>query len=190
MSDDLPFADIAAGAIRLQQGVVTQQFESLEALAVHMVATAFQWRAARRAALWEAARLIREDARAQIGHYQDAVGNYPAWEPLAESTEDEKARLGYETEAPLLREGDLRNSFRRSMDGDDAVVIGSTDPVMEYHEFGTDKMPPRPVIGPAALKKMPEIQALLGTAIAAVIVGQRMGYEFGSAGIGDAADED
>lgn len=126
-----------------------------------------------------AAELIVEDAREQIGHYQAAAGAYPAWEPLAESTEDEKARVGAPAEAPLLRFGDLRDSFRSESLGPEEAIAGSIDPVMEYHEFGTAKMPPRPVIGPAVFKNAEKIAQRVGeNAVDAIVGGQRLGYRF------------
>jgi HK97 gp10 family phage protein len=159
---------------------MTMELNSLADLAMHIVAAATEIeRDHGRRALNEAAKLIKQDARAQIGHYQDEVGAYPAWAPLAESTEEEKARIGAPADAPLDREGDLKKSFRSNFEGDDSVIVGSTDPVMEYHEFGTFKMPPRPVLGPALLKNIDAIQALVGaSAVDAIVSGQRLGYRF------------
>lgn len=170
---------------------VTREFESLEAFGRHLVMAELAWRHDRKVALNEAAKLIKQDARAQIGHYQDAHGNYPAWEQLAESTEDEKARLGAPPDAPLERFGDLKKSFRSTLVGDDEVIVGSTDPVMEYHEFGTSKMPPRPVLGPALFKNIESIRNLLGfAAMDAVISGQRLGYRFSAERGGIAQPDD
>jgi HK97 gp10 family phage protein len=161
------------------RGRVTQELESLDALAVHLVAAELAWRQRKRMALNAAAKLVKEDAREQIGEYQPQAGNYPEWAELAESTEEEKTRLGAPPDAPLLRFGDLQKSFRSTLNGDDEVVIGSTDPVLEYHEFGTVKMPPRPVLGPALLKHINEIRQILSFAILDVVIsGQRMGYRF------------
>lgn len=170
---------------------VTQEFESLEAFALHLVAVELVWKAERKVALNAAAKIIKQDARKQIGHYQSQVGNYPEWAPLAESTEDEKARVGAPPDAPLFRFGDLKKSFRSTLVGDDEVIIGSTDPNMEWHEFGTSKMPPRPVLGPALFKNMEAIAALLGhAAMDTIISGQRLGYRFSAAKGGIAQPDD
>jgi HK97 gp10 family phage protein len=157
-----------------------KELTSFADLAAHIAAAAIEIeRDQGRHALNEAAKLIKADAREQIGHYQEGVGAYPAWAPLAESTEDEKARVGAPPDAPLERHGDLKKSFRSNFDGDSAVIIGSTDPVMEFHEFGTVKMPPRPVLGPALLKNIDAVQALVGaSAVDAIVNGQRLGYRF------------
>lgn len=92
--------------------------------------------------------LVEESAKAEIGFYQPAVGPFVKWEDLADSTEADKARHGYPMDAPLLRTGTLRDSISHQTDGHD-VVVGSTSKLMVYHEFGTEKIPPRPVLGPA-----------------------------------------
>ncbi|MBI6183464.1 hypothetical protein JEQ07_24095 [Serratia proteamaculans] len=109
------------------------------------------------------AQRIEDTAREEVGHYQDAIGPFPAWDPLAPATEDEKARLGYPLDAPLLRTGDMQGSFSHEVKGLEAV-IGSTDDKLVYHEFGTAKMPPRPVLGPAVERNEKFIKRILGKA--------------------------
>lgn len=132
--------------------------------------------------LEKAAKLIENDAKRQIGHYQDAVGPFQDWAPLADSTEAEKARLGYPVDAPLLREGHLRDSIEHEVSGLEAVV-GSKSDVAEYQEFGTRTIPPRPFIGPAAFKNKEVIQKILGKAMVEGLIGgeaihQSLGYDF------------
>jgi hypothetical protein len=156
-----------------------QEVESLEAFAFALVAMEVTWREQRKQSLKTIGKLLTKDMRAQIGVYQPEVGNYPEWAPLAESTEDEKARIGAPPDAPLERLGDLKKSFRWEVHGIEEVIAGSTDPNMDWHEFGTSKMPPRPVVGPALYKNIDRVRELLGVAILdSVLVGQRMGYRF------------
>lgn len=171
---------------------VKHEFEGLEAFAAHLVATGVAWRESRVSALKAVGRLLTKDMREQIGHYQPQVGNYLEWAELADSTEDEKARLGAPPDAPLERFGDLQKSFRSSVDGSEELIAGSTDPVMEYHEFGTSKMPPRSVVGPALYKNIETVRAILGYSVLdTVISGQRLGYRFNAAlgGIAPAAED-
>lgn len=175
--------EVAEGGLDIMREQVAIQLESCEALAVHLIASVAAFKLTRRHALNAAAKLIKADARAQIGHYQAAVGEYPEWAQLADSTEDEKARLGAPPDAPLYRFGDLQKSFRSTLVNDDEVIVGSTDPVMEFHEFGTSKMPPRPVVGPAFVKNEERIQHLLaGAILEAILVGQRLGYRLSTGG--------
>lgn len=132
--------------------------------------------------LEKVARGVERSAKDEIGFYQPAVGPFPAWAELAESTEAEKARLGYPTEAPLLRTGDMRDNISHEVRGLEAV-IGSPDERAVYHEFGTSKMPPRPIFGPAAIHNREKIAAVLGAAAVSGLIGgarvhPALGYDF------------
>lgn len=167
------------------------EFEGLEAFAFQLVAMSVLWREERKQALKAVGNLLTRDMRAQIGAYQPQVGNYLEWAPLADSTEDEKARLGAPADAPLERWGDLAKSFRSTVEGSEELIAGSTDPVMEYHEFGTDKMSPRSVVGPALYKNIEAIRKLIGYSAADTIVsGQRLGYRFDAEAGGIAQPEE
>lgn len=122
-------------------------------------------------ALHEIGEAAEQIARGKVGEYQPEVGPFPAWAPLAESTVEDKTRQGYAPpDNPLLREGDLRDSVGHHVEPM-LLEVGSTDPVMRYHETGTSKMPPRPVIGPAMLETVPVAQEVLGGALADVLAG-------------------
>ncbi|WP_223253600.1 HK97-gp10 family putative phage morphogenesis protein [Chromobacterium amazonense] len=117
------------------------------------------------------AKRIEKTAKEEIGHYQAAAGPFPAWEQLADSTDQEKARLGYPVDAPLLASGTMRDeSFKHEVAGLEAIV-GSTDKKMVYHEFGTSKMPPRPVFGPALFKNRAFIEKTIGRAAMSGLIG-------------------
>lgn len=133
-------------------------------------------------ALEKCALLIERDAKAQIGWYQGAVGPFQDWAPLADSTEAEKARKGYPLDAPLLRDGALRDSIQHEVEHGEAVV-GSKSDIAEYQEFGTATIPPRPFIGPAAFRNKENIQKILGMAAVEGITGgqvihRSLGYDF------------
>ena len=75
----------------------------------------------------------------------------------------------------------MRDSITHEVHGLEAV-IGSTDPKMVYHEFGTAKMPPRPVMGPAAFRNKDFILKVIGkAAMSGLVGGERihpsLGYE-------------
>ena len=147
-----------------------REFEDLESFAIHLAARELALRERLANGLEEALVILEKDMKDQVGHYQDQVGQFPAWAPLADSTEAEKARLGAPAEAPLLRHGALYASFEHSRSGDEGVV-GSTDPTMVYHEFGTDRMPPRPIIGPAVVRNRERIERLFGKVVLEGILG-------------------
>ena len=147
-----------------------KQFSSFGALASHLQKLVLVGHEAMQHAVKESAEVVVEDAKFQIGAYQPETGPFPAWAPLADSTEAEKARLGYPADAPLLRTGELRDSISSEVKGLEAVV-GSSDDVMVYHELGTDRMPPRPVLGPALFTNRARIVRIIGVTAGAWLAG-------------------
>lgn len=126
------------------------------------------------AGLGRAAKIVQEDAKGRIGEYQSDVGPFPAWAPLAESTEQQKEALGYERGKPLLREGDLRESIVTEHNAMEAI-IGSKMEIARFQEFGTadaaHPIPPRPFLGPAAFQNQGKITATVGAYAMAGFVG-------------------
>ena len=100
--------------------------------------------------------LMEQKAKEYIGEYQPAVGNLPAWAPLADSTVAEKSRLGY-AEDPLLRTGEVRDSITMKTD-QHGVTVGSDNPVAAMLEHGTSKMPPRSFLERAVLQSEKDIE--------------------------------
>ncbi len=126
------------------------------------------------------AKTIKNKAKKSIGHYQSAVGNFPAWATLKDSTLAEKTRLGYSPpDNPLLRTGEMRDSISYEVKGLTAV-IGSTDQKAVWHELGTSKMAMRPFLGPAAFRSKRKIQEILGAAVVSGFYGKTKlgGYNF------------
>ena len=158
-----------------------REFDSLAKFAEHLVMLQAAEAIALHKGLNHVAVLIEKTAKSEIGHYQDEVGPFAKWEPLAESTEADKAKKGYPLDAPLLRTGDLRDSITHETEGFEAI-IGSTSKIMEYQEFGTKNIPPRPVIGPAAFRNQKQIQGIIGVAAVSGLTGvdaihPSLGYE-------------
>ncbi|ADE12133.1 HK97-gp10 family putative phage morphogenesis protein [Sideroxydans lithotrophicus] len=118
-----------------------------------------------------AAKVVQKDAQDRIGEYQAETGPFPAWEPLADSTEADKARKGFPLDAPLLRTGDMRDTIVTEHNALEAI-IGSKDPVAKYQEFGTEHIPPRPFLGPAAYDSRDKVHRIIGKTAAASIGGQ------------------
>ena len=107
----------------------------------------------------EAGVAIRDRAKEKLGTYQEATGDFPAWEQLAESTQEQRAKAGYTPNDPLLRSGELRDSITTRSDGNGSVT-GTTLDVGLWMENGTEKIPPRPFLGPAAEEEMHKIGVL------------------------------
>jgi hypothetical protein len=128
----------------------------------------------------EVAKLIADDARKRIGEYHSAVGPFPGWASLAESTMDERERLGYSRDEPLHRRGDLRDAIMELPSEESAIVAVPSKMVAtengrrqvdiaiiaEAQEHGTATIPPRPFLGPALWQNRREATAIVNEAIA------------------------
>ncbi len=120
--------------------------------------------------LEEAAKKVEQTAKDEIGFYQSAIGPFPAWDELAESTEEQKAHHGYPSNAPLEATGEMRDSIKHECEGLEAI-IGSDDEKLPWHEFGTDRMPPRPVLGSALERNKEFIVRIIGRYTVSAFVG-------------------
>lgn len=77
------------------------------------------------------------------------------WEPLAASTQRDRVRRNYGAAHPILwRRGDLAASLSdRNAPGNVFITtktglrVGTSWPTASYHEYGTSRMPPRPLVG-------------------------------------------
>ena len=85
-----------------------------------------------------ACRAVRIAAKGAIGTYRFG------WPALAPSTLKRKPN----GDRPLLVTGEFRKSIRQEIRPYHGMVF-SEDPRAAWFEFGTSKMPPRPVFGPA-----------------------------------------
>lgn len=117
-----------------------------------------------REALHVVTKAIQETAKEELGHYQDAIGPFEAWQELADSTKEERLAQGYTENDPLLRSGELRDSIEREVVRLDGYV-GSEKYEAVYMELGTDKAPPRAFLGPAVYHNEETIRGELGSAL-------------------------
>nr|DAG88323.1 MAG TPA: virion morphogenesis protein [Herelleviridae sp.] len=149
----------------------TKQMSSLGAMASHLLLLDAAIVAELKKGLRRAANAIEQTSKEEIGHYQKATEAFPAWAPLAEFTKNERERLGYTRDDPGLRSGAMRDSIKSEFSGLEAVV-GSDDQHLVYFELGTDKQPPRSVLGMAVMRNRELIQKELGKALVRGIVGK------------------
>jgi hypothetical protein len=123
-------------------------------------------------AMEKACLVVEKEVKAEIGTYQTAVGDFPAWAELADSTKEDRVRQGYTENDPLLRDGTLRDSVTHEVDADGSKGIVSSDSdIAVYQELGTSRIPPRPFFGGAAFRKAEHVQAILGTAMVGALAG-------------------
>jgi phage gpG-like protein len=71
----------------------------------------------------------------------------------------------------LLRTGELRDSIHHDVT-ELVATIGSTSEIAEWQEFGTERIPPRPFLGPAAVRNHDKMMDELGGAVTSAIVGK------------------
>jgi HK97 gp10 family phage protein len=158
-----------------------KEFTSLGQFARHLATLEVAVALELRAGLDQVATAVKEKAKDEIGEYQKAIGPFPAWAPLAESTVADRVANGYSPDEPLLRTGEMRDSIDKSVSGMEAT-IGSTSQIAVYQELGTDKIPPRPFLGPAVLHNEKLIKRILGRAFVTGLLGRgnmpsSLGYE-------------
>ena len=149
---------------------MAREFDSFGALATHLLTAGPSMALALHEGLDNLGRKLVKDMEGRPGRYQPGVGPFPAWAPLSPATEDRKAALGQPAGSPLVAEGDLKASFSHETQGL-TLVAGSKDPKMVFHEFGTSRMPPRPVVGPAGFENKDTIQKLVGAAAVVGLIG-------------------
>lgn len=142
-----------------------KEFSSIAGMVAHLGAMAAAETLALHRGLKECAEAIDATAKSEFGHYQGDVQPFAGWVELADSTKAGRLALGFNENDPLLRSGALRDSVSNQVSGLEAV-IGSTSDIMVYQELGTDKIPPRAVLGPAAIRNKKLIVRVLGHAAA------------------------
>jgi hypothetical protein len=120
--------------------------------------------------LEDACRKIEKRAKDKIGEYQSEAGQFAAWAPLAESTQEDRARQGFPEDEPLLRTGQMRDSIEHRVTGHEGHV-GSDSDIALYQELGTLKIPARSFLGGAAFELTPEILEETGVEMTAFLSG-------------------
>lgn len=111
---------------------------------------------------------IKERAKGKLGEYQPESHGFEAWAPLSGVTMQKRALAGYPANNPLLVTGELSESIEMRVDGNGAI-IGSKSDIALYQENGTENIPPRPFLGPAAYEVMDEAPKLTGKIISAAL---------------------
>jgi HK97 gp10 family phage protein len=154
-------------------------FESPLKFAEHLLQAVAKEELALHEGLKVSCKLIQKTAKDKIGDYQNEVGDFPEWPELAEYTKQDRVRQGFPEDEPLLRTGELRDSIQSEVKGLEGIV-GSQSPIAAYQEYGTDRIPPRPFIGPAAYENKEKIKAIVGLAAFEGITGGTKIYEFTS----------
>ena len=140
-------------------------------------------------AMKRAAQVIQEAVRDGLGLDHSGAGPFPAWDPLAPATIEDRVRRGLTPDNPLWATGELRDHIDMTAEGLRAVVgvpvedVGDgskQNPVRHIGdvaidlEFGTSSMPARSFLGREAFihgkDAAAEALAIVGAAVASVPV--------------------
>ncbi len=145
-------------------------FASIDAFLAHMARVQVELPHAQRRGEEVAGKALAHLAYALVGT------EYERWASLAESTVARKEARGQTGRVsatdPLYATGEYRISISYQIEGG-ALLVGSTDPIAPFLEFGTSRMPERPVFGP--------MMFVHGHAAADLIAGHIMGAFMGLA---------
>ena len=124
-------------------------------------------------ALRRVAEHVRDEAQALIGTEDES------WPALADSTVEEKQRLGYTGRVsatdPLLRTGELRASIQVGEVTPERSVVGTDDPIAAFQEHGTSRIPPRPFLGTAVFREEEKLKAFIGETLTVALRGKTDG---------------
>ena len=83
------------------------------------------------------------DIGAAVKNRAELTFRNPQFRPLPWA----KRKNNADPERPLLyKSGVMRRDLKSRLEGDDTVVIGTPHEYLKYHQFGTQHMPPRPVL--------------------------------------------
>ena len=143
---------------------------SLEGFITHLGAALTHTKKHEHHALEHAAKIVEAEAKREIGHYQNQAGPFTTWPELADRTQNERSKAGFSPNDPGLRSGQMRDSIEHKV-GDLEAVVGSNDDHLVWFELGTNKQPPRSVLGMAAVHKGAEVAHVIGQGVVKSLVG-------------------
>ncbi len=142
-----------------------KEFDNISEFIAHLSTLAEAEKAALQRGLQECAEAVEKTAKAEFDGSQSAAGPFPVWPALAPATLTKHQANDEADDSPLSGSGVLRDSISHQVHGLTASV-GSNSAVMAYQELGTDKIPPRPVLGPSLVRNRKLIERTLGRAAA------------------------
>lgn len=165
-------------------------FANIESFLVHIAKISAKSQQIQTRAMRDAAEVLQTEAKSSLGHYKSAAGPFNAWADLSERTQTEREKMGYTSNDPLLRSGELRDHIDISFDSQNAVVgvpseiVGSgskADPTRDIGdiaadmEFGTNgkfPIPSRPFLGRSGFVKGHQAAAAAAEVITDALAGR------------------
>lgn len=122
------------------------------------------------------AKLVQDTAQGKMGNYQPRSGPFNKWSELADVTKQQRVELGFTENDPLLRTGALRDSITHEIDTLPPFItvaaIGSDSDIAVDQELGTNRIPPRPFLGPAMYENEQAIIHIVMDANADILEGK------------------
>ncbi|SRR6266852_2584589 len=120
------------------------------------------------AIVMKACAMVAKQAKAQIGK------EHEMWPALAPSTVKDRVSKGYAPNAPLLRDGTLRDSIvwtaRPTHDGAEGSIGSDLDRAL-WLEIGTSKIPPRSFLVSSIISMEPHIIKMATRMLASTLEG-------------------
>ena len=147
---------------------MTMKFD-LAGFAAHCLTMEADIKLAEEAAMEKACQMVEKAAKRAIGKYLPGYD----WPQLAAATQEERRRLGFDANKPLLRTGELRDSLSHSVgyEGTELVgYVGSTSKIALYQEMGTSRIPPRPFLSASLMAQERAIVELFGRMVSAAMM--------------------
>ena len=151
-----------------------REFASFRAFAEYLSGLLAREEEAAKAGLEAGIAIAHAESQAEIGHYQNGIGPFEDWGPLAYRTVRDRKRLGFTPNDPLLRSGTLRDAIESRVDVDareaaigvpSRMVDDASRPgrqvdigvIAEVQEEGTCRQAPRSFLGGAMCRRADEI---------------------------------
>jgi hypothetical protein len=144
------------------------EFSNFTDLAKHLQRVARDVPKVTEKAMHAIGKTVGHAARAKIGEYQGAAGEFNAWAQLEDATQADRLRKGFSANDPLLRSGELAASVSYDLviaGRAQTLSVGSDLDLGLWQEMGTRTIPPRPFVGPAMFEHEKHSQEILAKAI-------------------------
>jgi HK97 gp10 family phage protein len=129
---------------------------------------------ATKTALTKSAVEVHKTATKKFGHYQGAIGPYNAWAVLNPEYVQQKLKAGSKGDDPLIGHSLYSNKvyptpLRQALTMDVQLTyakVGTNDPIGEWQEFGTSRIPTRPFLRPALFQNEAKIKEIFSEQVA------------------------
>lgn len=146
-------------------------FHGFNHLIGHVAKLTAEMDAAVNAGLNVVASKLLADTREKFGEYQTGEGPFQTWPPLAQATKDRRLELGFSEDEPLLRTGDLRDSYYKAV-GHMEAGVGSDEEKALAQEVGNPatNLPARSTLGLAFAEHEKKYFDATGEGIEALLI--------------------